>query len=124
MSNPKKSALIQAMERINWSLFSFSDDIDDIQDGPFPLGAPFAKVHGYTAALETARLWMRADPLVRFVKMEPAIRDGGLKPLNVRRKKGVETGRQTLDPSRGDEEFRIERRKALEKRRERPSGRI
>jgi hypothetical protein len=121
--SPKDVALLTAMERVVWSIFSFSDDVEDIQDGPFPLGGPVAKVKGYSAALEQAKLHMQADPLVRFMKMVPSISEGGLRPFEVRRKATVNTGRQALDPSEGDEEFRIERRRALEEARRRPGGR-
>jgi len=119
---PREKRLIQAMERVYWNLFVFSDDVDDIQDGEHPLGGSVRRVKGYSNGLEAARLMLMGDPLIRFIKLVPEIAEGGLKPFEVRRSVTINTGKTHIDPQRGDEEFRVERRKKLEETRRRRPG--
>ena len=108
--SPRANAVLAGMEKVNWNLFVFTDDVDDIQDGRWPFGPPVQRTKGYTQAIHFAQLILREDPCVRFVKVVPEISEGGIMPFEVRRRASV-TGRQVVDPTRGDEDFRIERRR-------------
>ena len=123
MTADRQGTLIAAMERVYWNIFVFSDDVDDILDGEWPLGRSTRRVKGYTQAIEAAKLMMRADPLIRFIKVVPELREGGLKPFEIRRVGDRNTGHVNIDPHEGDEEFRLERRKKIdEAKRRRPGG--
>lgn len=117
----QKAALLFAMSKMKYLLYTFTDDIDDFDDGPNLFGSPATSVVGHQLAIEAAGLMIRRDPSIRFVKCVPAVAEGGLKPFNVRRVANSETGRMSQDPTRGDEEFRVQRRKTLDELRRRPN---
>lgn len=119
----RERSVLAAMERVYWSVFKFTDDVDDIQDGPFPLGESIRRCKGYSEALEFAKLVMVNDPLVRFVKLVPEITGGGVQSFEVRRPSDNRSARERLDPHRGDEEFRVQRRQKIEEtKRSRPGA--
>jgi len=103
----KNSATV-AQREMDWTLWKFGDDVNDIGDGINPVGDKVAAVHGLPLAVEQARLLMRQDITIRFMHLVPKRPSMWCKTVVIRRRIIKGASREELNPDEGLDDFKRE----------------
>ena len=90
---------------MDYVLWKFGDDVDDIREGPNPVGERIGQVHGLAQAITDVKLIMRQDVTIRFMHVVPVQPSMWCGTKRVGRRSVRGSARETLDPAAGLDEF-------------------